>query len=110
MKRFTIAAGAALLALATAGATPAQQPGAAKVSITLPGDLGFAFKPGPGSAVVAQRCLDCHSSAYVSTQPVLSKAQWTAEVVKMRKAYAAPMSDDEAATIVGYLTATYGKT
>jgi sulfite dehydrogenase (cytochrome) subunit B len=109
MKRFTIAAGAALLALATAGASPAQQPGAAKVSITLPGEVGFAFKPGAGVAVAESRCLECHSSAYVSTQPVLSKVQWTAEVAKMRKAYGAPLTDDEAATVVDYVTAAYGK-
>ncbi|MBV9439906.1 MAG: cytochrome c [Candidatus Eremiobacteraeota bacterium] len=79
------------------------------VSISLPGDAGMTFKPGAGLAAVQANCLTCHSSAYVSTQPVLSKAQWTAEVNKMRAVYAAPIADDQVAPIVDYLTAQYGK-
>jgi hypothetical protein len=105
----TIACIAALVALAAGGATSAQPPAPSRVSITLPGDLGFAFKPGPGSAEAQARCLTCHSSAYVSTQQGLDRAHWVAEVTKMRKVYGAPMTDADAATIVDYLTVTYGK-
>ncbi|HZO92507.1 MAG TPA: hypothetical protein VFB22_01965 [Candidatus Baltobacteraceae bacterium] len=79
------------------------------VSISLPGDAGFAFKPGPGVEAAQRYCLTCHSSAYVSTQPALTNAQWTAEVTKMRGVYGAPIPDDQIAPIASYLTATYGK-
>ena len=45
--------------------------------------LGFAFKPGPGSNLANSLCLSCHSEAYVSTQPPLNKAVWTAEILKI---------------------------
>ena len=99
---------AALLG-ATALAAAKTAPPKGVVSISLPGDAGMTFKPGAGLAAVQANCLTCHSSAYVSTQPVLSKAQWTAEVNKMRAVYAAPIADDQVAPIVDYLTAQYGK-
>ena len=109
MKRtlIVLACIAALGATAVAAAKPAPPKGTA--SISLPGDAGMAFKPGPGLAAVQGNCLSCHSSAYVSTQPVLSKAQWTAEVTKMKNVYGAPIADDSVPTIVDYLTAQYGK-
>jgi len=91
-----------------AGAIAAAPPPKAVVTIALPSDEHFTFKAGPGAEATQRYCLTCHSSAYVSTQPPLTKAQWTAEVTKMRKAYGAPIPDDAASTIVDYLTATYG--
>ncbi len=79
------------------------------VSISLPGDAGFAFKPGPGANVVQANCLTCHSSAYVSTQAPMTRAQWTGEVTKMKAVYGAPIADDAVPAIVDYLTANYGK-
>jgi mono/diheme cytochrome c family protein len=102
MKIVAFAVCAALVPLVAAAATPA------KVSVTMPGDLSFAFKPGPGSQAATTYCLTCHSSAYVSTQPPLDKAHWEAEVTKMRKAFGATIPDQDAAQIVDYLTATYG--
>jgi mono/diheme cytochrome c family protein len=103
VKIIAFAVCAALVPLVAAAATPS------KVSVTMPGDLSFAFKPGAGSQAATTYCLTCHSSAYVSTQPPLDKAHWEAEVTKMRKAYGAPIPDKDAAEIVDYLTATYGK-
>jgi cytochrome c5 len=94
---------------ATALAAPKIAPPRGKATIALPGDAGMAFKPGPGVGSVQAHCLTCHSSAYVSTQPVLSKAQWTAEVTKMKNVYGAPIPEDAAPAIVDYLTAQYGK-
>ena len=109
MKRAVIvlACIAVLGATALAAGKPAPPKGTA--SITLPGDAGMAFKPGPGLAAVQGNCLSCHSSAYVSTQPVLTKAQWAAEVTKMKNVYGAPIPDDAVPAIVDYLTAQYGK-
>ena len=98
---------AALGATAVAASKPAPPKGTA--SIALPGDAGMAFKPGPGVAAAQAHCLSCHSSAYVSTQPVLSKAQWAAEVTKMKNVYGAPIPDDQVATLADYLTTQYGK-
>lgn len=98
------AAGLVVVTLAAAAPVPK-----GTVSIALPGDAGLAFKPGPGMEEARRNCLTCHSSAYVSTQPALTKAQWTAEVTKMKAAYGAPIPDDQVAPIVEYLTTVYGK-
>jgi hypothetical protein len=37
-----------------------------------------------------------------------TRALWEAEVAKMRNAYKAPLSDDEAKVIVEYLARAYG--
>jgi sulfite dehydrogenase (cytochrome) subunit B len=103
VKLVAFAVFAALVPLVAAAAAPS------KVSVTMPGDLSFAFKPGPGSQAATIYCLTCHSSAYVSTQPPLDKAHWAAEVTKMRAAYGATIPDQDAAQIVDYLSATYGK-
>ena len=109
-KRATIFVLACVAAFgATALAAPKIAPPHGKASISLPGDAGMAFKPGPGVGAVQANCLTCHSSAYVSTQPVLSKAQWTGEVTKMKNVYGAPIPDDAVPAIVDYLTAQYGK-
>ena len=102
---------AALTALAAFAATPTKKMPAKSsgvVSISLPGDLGFAFKPGPGSNLANSLCLSCHSEAYVAMQPPLNKAAWTAEIVKMRNVYGAKISDDQVAPLADYLTANYG--
>ena len=78
------------------------------VTIVLPSDAGMSFTPGPGVETARTYCLTCHSSAYVSIQPGLTTAQWTAEVKKMKNAYGAPIPDDQVATLVSYLTAEYG--
>ena len=98
---------AALGASAFAATKAAPPKGTA--TIALPGDAGMAFKPGPGSGAVQGACLSCHSSAYVSTQPQLTRAQWTGEVTKMKNVYGAPIADDQVPIIVEYLTAQYGK-
>jgi len=110
-KRTTVLVFACIAAFGASAlaAAPATAPPRGKATISLPGDAGMAFKPGPGVAAVQANCLTCHSSAYVSTQPVLSKAQWTAEVAKMKNVYGAPIADDAVPAIVDYLTATYGK-
>jgi len=94
---------------ASAFAATKATPPKGTATIALPGDAGMAFKPAPGAAAAQANCLSCHSSAYVATQPVLTKAQWTAEVAKMKNVYGAPIPDDQVPAIVAYLTAEYGK-
>jgi hypothetical protein len=98
--------GGLTLGAAVAASAP---PPTGTVTISLPGDAGFTFKPGPGVQSAQRYCLRCHSSAYVSTQPILTRTQWAAEVTKMKTVYGAPIPDDQVAPITDYLTATYGK-
>lgn len=77
------------------------------VNVDLPnGDR--MFPDGPGADAVNNNCLACHSVGMVLTQPALSKAQWRAEVDKMRTAFKAPIDPKDVDTIVDYLVATRG--
>lgn len=111
----TFAAAALLIAVTALAAfaattTPRKMPAKSSsvVSISLPGDLGFAFKPGPGANLANALCLSCHSQSYVATQPPFGKAVWTAEILKMRNVYGAKINDDQVAPLAEYLTANYG--
>ncbi len=95
------------LTLALLLASPAW---AAPQSYDLPEETA-KFAPGPNLDAVQQNCGACHSADYISTQPRPLKdphAFWQAEVVKMQKAYGAPIEDSEIPKIVDYLTQTYG--
>ena len=84
---------------------------AAPVRYTSPPETA-KLAPGPNLEIAQAHCGICHSVDYISTQPrnfANPRAVWTAEVAKMRKAYGAPMSDEDAAKIVDYLVAAYGK-
>lgn len=84
---------------------------AAPLRYTLP-DETAAFANGPDLDLVQQNCAACHSADYISTQPRSMKdphAFWQAEVVKMQKAYGAPIADADVTRIVDYLTQTYGR-
>jgi len=98
------------LSLTALGASTASEPAKlpAVVSITLPGDLTYAYKKGPGQEVAQSVCLTCHSSAYVSMQAPMDAAAWTKEVTKMRKAYGASMTDAQATAVADYLGREYG--
>lgn len=121
------AIGAALLVLLAIGAplgrkppvTPARpempQPRVAangftltSAAIELPAD-DQAFPAGAQADLVTTRCTACHSASMVLSQPALSTEQWTAEVVKMREAYHAPVTDAELPAIVAYLTGLPGQ-
>jgi hypothetical protein len=72
------------------------------VNVDLPnGDRMFE---GPGSDAANNNCLACHSAGMLLNQPALSKAQWRAEVEKMRTAYKAPIDPKDVDGIVDYLS------
>ena len=80
------------------------------VEIRLPPETA-QLKPSelPGFVVAAQKCALCHSADYISFQPPgMTKAQWTAEMVKMQHTYGAPIDDAEVRLLGIYLAATYG--
>ena len=63
----------------------------------------------PGYAIAQQKCQICHSADYISYQPPnMTLTQWTAEVVKMRQAYGAPLAQEDVKPLAEYLTSTYG--
>ena len=77
------------------------------VSVDLPADERM-FANEPGADVVNNNCLACHSADMVLNQPALSKAQWKAEVDKMRTAYKAPIDPKDVDPIVDYLVSIRG--
>ena len=77
------------------------------VNIDLPaGDR--MFPGGAGSDAANNNCLAYHSVGMVLNQPAMSKAQWRAEVDKMRTAYKAPIHPQDVDTIVNYLGSIKG--
>jgi cytochrome c5 len=80
------------------------------VKITMPGDLNYDYKSGPGQQVAQTYCLTCHSSGYVSMQPPMDAKNWLKTVTKMRKAYGTQMTDADATKIADYLGTAYGPT
>jgi cytochrome c553 len=99
------------LALLSAAAMPlavdAQSPLTLKsVSIDLP-DRGTMFS-GPGSDVVNNNCLACHSAGMVLNQPSLPASAWQAEAEKMIHVYKAPVDEKDVPAIVAYLARIKG--
>jgi sulfite dehydrogenase len=81
-------------ALPVAGVEPGREPEAA---------------PGEGRDVFVARCSSCHSLDYVEMHARLgTRALWEAEIAKMRNAFKAPLSDEEARQILDYLERQYG--
>lgn len=72
------------------------------VSLDLP-DPGRPFPGGAAADAINNNCLACHSAGMVLNQPSLSRAQWQAEVDKMRNTYKAPIASEDVAAIVDYL-------
>ena len=69
-------------------------------------DLPFGarrFPGGPEADATNRNCLVCHSAGMVLNQPALSKAQWQAEIDKMRTAYKAPVDPKDVDAIADYL-------
>lgn len=78
------------------------------VSITLPTNVAYDYKQGPGLQVAQTYCLTCHSAGYVKMQPSMDAAHWMKTVTKMRKLYGAQISDADATKIADYLGSAYG--
>ena len=77
------------------------------VSVDLPaGDR--MFPGGPGADAINNNCLACHSAGMVLNQPALPKAEWEAEVNKMRATYKAPIDAKDVDAILDYLVSIKG--
>jgi hypothetical protein len=84
----------------------------AALAVAIPAAAGepeINLKPGPGLNQVVGNCGACHSLAYIPmNSPFLNASGWTAEVVKMIKAFGAPISDNDTKIIADYLAKNYG--
>ena len=67
-------------------------------------DSGRLFPGGDSADAINNNCLACHSAGMILTQPRLSRAEWQAEVDKMRTIYKAPVAASDVPAIVDYLT------
>lgn len=76
-------------------------------TITLP-VTEVKLKPGPGLEKTSTLCNICHSLEYITMQPALPKATWSAEVNKMIKVMGAPINEEDAKIIIEYLNSSYG--
>jgi cytochrome c5 len=66
------------------------------------------LKDGPGKELTSGRCAICHSLEYIpSNAPAMDRAAWQKSVQKMRERFGAPISDEDAKSILDYLSATY---
>ncbi|HUH83973.1 MAG TPA: hypothetical protein VLX85_05155 [Stellaceae bacterium] len=72
------------------------------VEIDLP-DSDRLFPGGNEADAINNNCLACHSTGMVLNQPKLSRADWQAEVDKMRTVYRAPVAVEDVPAIVDYL-------
>ena len=67
------------------------------------------FKEAPGQQVVEDNCGSCHSLDYLRTNSLfLDRKGWQSEVNKMANAFGAPVTPEDAKTIVDYLVKNYG--
>lgn len=73
-------------------------------------ESGVKLADGPGKDLVLASCAMCHSLDYIPmNSPFLDRKGWEASVTKMVKVMGAPITAEDAARIVDYLAAHYGK-
>jgi mono/diheme cytochrome c family protein len=103
-KTWNIAVGMAAAALFASVSAPA-----VALQITLPpDDAALEVSTLPGYQKALQNCTACHAAQYMQTQPAASQAWWTAEVLKMKKVYGAPVPEADMQAIAEYMYSVYG--
>lgn len=67
-----------------------------------------ADKPaGDAQGLFEQKCNSCHSMSRATSQKKTAR-EWERTVLRMKNANGAPISDQEAKTIIDYLSKKYG--
>jgi hypothetical protein len=75
----------------------------------LPDTVAWRPSNQAGYTLALQKCTICHSAQYAEYQPPNTpKAYWTAQVLRMKNNFNAPVTDEEVPLIVEYLNSTYG--
>ncbi|HET6514871.1 MAG TPA: hypothetical protein VFG09_06885 [Thermodesulfovibrionales bacterium] len=107
MKRIVVIITAVILALSLVAGFAYGVSQTTVRSITMP-VVPTELTAGPGREKVKTLCAICHSVDYITMQPKLTRAQWTATTNKMIKVMGAPIGEDDAKEIINYLVANYG--
>lgn len=72
------------------------------------GEETLQLAEGRGKEIAATRCVTCHSLDYLQMNAsVMDRAGWERSVRKMIDRFGAPISEEDARTIVEYLSAKY---
>lgn len=83
---------------------------AAPVTSHAADESGLALADGAGRERVVAACSMCHSLDYiVMNSPFQDRAGWEKTVRKMAGVYGAPLTAEETAAIVAYLSRHYGR-
>lgn len=70
----------------------------------------FALIDAPGREATATSCVVCHSLDYIPMNaPVMTRGSWEKTIRKMIDKYGAPIKQEDAEQILGYLTAQYSR-
>lgn len=105
----SLAAGLALTGVALGRSADTTAASASESTASEPSVSEDEAAPGEGCELFIARCTSCHSVDYVAMHARFgTRALWETEVAKMRTAFKAPLSDDEARRIVDYLARAYG--
>ncbi len=104
-----LAAGLALTGVALGRSADTTAASASESTASEPSVSEDEAASGEGRELFIARCTSCHSVDYVAMHARFgTRALWETEVAKMRTAFKAPLSDDEARRIVDYLARAYG--
>ncbi|MBM0104837.1 hypothetical protein JM946_08760 [Steroidobacter sp. S1-65] len=77
-------------------------------SSSLAGEQDIRLKEAPGHDVTTSRCAVCHSLDYITmVAPVMNRSAWQQSVRKMIDVFGAPVTDQEASSIIEYLGQHY---
>ena len=73
-------------------------------------EAAVRLRDGEGRQLVEANCSMCHSLDYIPmNSPFLDRKGWEASVGKMIRVMGAPIRSEDAAVIVDYLSARYGR-
>jgi hypothetical protein len=71
-------------------------------------ETAVQLKDAPGRDLTTGRCIICHSLEYIpANAPAMNRAAWQKTIQKMKDRFGAPISDEEAKTILDYLDGSY---
>jgi sulfite dehydrogenase (cytochrome) subunit B len=67
-----------------------------------------ALKDAQGRDLTVGRCIVCHSVEYIpANAPAMNRVAWQKTIQKMREKFGAPITDEEAKSILDYLDQNY---
>jgi mono/diheme cytochrome c family protein len=80
----------------------------AAINVSLPTGAAV-FPAGQGSDIANTNCLICHSAGMVLRQPLLTVAEWSTEINKMKESFGAPIPSNQIEELAHYLGVVNGR-